>query len=519
MRRPAHSPTAPQIRVAIYTRQSVASDLEFGSIDAQREAVAAYIASQRGEGWVALAERYDDHGFSGGNTDRPAFLRLVADIGAGKVDVIAAYKIDRVSRSLTDFTSFMANLEKHGVGFVSTTQSFDTRTSMGRLTLNILASFSQFEREVISERTRDKIAATRRKGMFTGGRPPLGYDVVEKALVVNPAEAETVRLIFALYLDHGGLVATVEELQRRGIRNKSWTNKGGTAVHGAVFDKCNLRNLLTNPLYIGRIRCGSDLVEARHAAIITPKMFAEVARGLRERRPTHRIANGKWGATLTGILVCGQCRAAMTHSANIRGPRVHRYYTCTTSQKRGAAACRGSRAPAAEIEEVVLGQIRAIGNDPSLLMATLTAARNARQAQVPQLQAESQRLTHERTQLATQRNHLLDALQHGGAAGRAITGRLGELDEQIAALQSRYDEIATQLVGFEAVELDEVAVRDALAQFTKTWDELAPRERQRALRLLVEQVRFDARAGEVAIEFRDNGLRALARDAHERRSA
>ena len=168
---------APSIRVAIYTRQSVATDLEFGSIDAQREAVEAYVISQRGERWVALPDRYDDHGCSGGNTDRPAFQRLVTDVEAGKVDVIAAYKIDRVSRSLADFTQFMGMLERRGVGFVSTTQSFDTRTSMGRLTLNILASFSQFEREVISERTRDKILATRKKGMWTGGPPPFGYDV------------------------------------------------------------------------------------------------------------------------------------------------------------------------------------------------------------------------------------------------------------------------------------------------------------------------------------------------------
>ncbi len=509
---------APAVRVAVYTRQSVASDLEFGSIEAQREAVEAYVQSQRSEGWVALPDRYDDHGFSGGNVDRPAFQRLVADIEAGKVDVLAAYKIDRVSRSLTDFTNFMATLERRGVGFVSTTQSFDTRTSMGRLTLNILASFSQFERETIAERTRDKIAATRKKGMWTGGRPILGFDVRDGQLIVNATEAETVRTIFALYLEHGGLVATVAELDRRGIRNKTFVNKRGKQVRGGAFNKSTLRGLLTNVLYTGQVRCGNEVVEGRQEAIVTNAVFEQVARALREHRRTTR-GPGKWGSILGGILRCARCGSAMSHAANVRGNRTHRYYVCATLSKSGAAACPGSRAPAAEIEEVVLSRIRAIGTDPSVLLATLTAARQARQAKEPELLAEARRTTTDRTRLATERNNLLDAIQHGGAASNVIAGRLAEVDEQIGRLDARHAEVTGELAAMTTDAVDEAAVRDALERFTPVWDELLPKERHRLLHLLIDEVRYDGQAGELEIVFRDAGIRALGREVTDRRTA
>jgi len=517
-RNTSKSPT-PQTRVAIYCRQSVASDLEFGSIDAQREAVEAYVASQRGEGWVTLPDRYDDHGFSGGNVDRPAFQRLVTDIEAGKVDVLAAYKIDRVSRSLTDFTQFMATLERHGVGFVSTTQSFDTRTSMGRLTLNILASFSQFEREVISERTKDKIAATRRKGIFTGGRPVLGFDIRDKTLIVSKAEADTVRTIFATYLEHGGLVAAVADLERRGIRNKSWVNKAGKSVRGAAFDKCTLRALLTNVLYTGHIRCGDEVVPGRHEAIIDVATFEAVARALRDRRRPYRAQLGKWNALLTGLLRCARCGAAMTHASNVRGDRVHRYYVCTTVLKQGAAKCPSSRAPAAELEDVVVSRIKAIGTDPSVLLATLAATRQALRAQEPELVAEARRVASDRSLLSGQRRNLLDALQGGSVSANAIAGRLAEVDEQLSHLQARRDEVTTQLAAIANETVDETAIRQALAQFTVVWDALIPRERARVLRVLIEEVRFDGQAGEVAIRFRDNGFKALGREVTARRPA
>ena len=210
MRKTATDITAKTVRVAIYTRQSVADDLEFNSLEAQRQAVEAYTESQRSEGWVALPECYDDSGFSGGNTDRPAFKELLEAVARGGIDVVAVYKLDRLSRSISDFVRIADLFQKHGVRFVSTTQAFDTSTPVGRMTVNLLATFATFEREMISERTRDKMSATRRKGHWTGGVPPRGYDAQEMRLVVNDPEAAELREIFDLYLGLGSILSVCE---------------------------------------------------------------------------------------------------------------------------------------------------------------------------------------------------------------------------------------------------------------------------------------------------------------------
>jgi site-specific DNA recombinase len=246
------------IRCAIYTRKSTEEGLEqeFNSLDAQRESGEAYIKSQAHEGWTCLPERYDDGGFTGGNMDRPALRRLLADIEAGKIDCVVVYKVDRLSRSLLDFAKMMETFEKHQVSFVSVTQQFNTATSMGRLVLNVLLSFAQFEREIISERTRDKIAAARRKGKWAGGHPILGYDIDPRGfkLVVNEDEAIRVRAIFELYLEHQALLPVVQELDRRGWVNKRWTTRKGRERGGQPFTKTSLHKLLTNVAYIGKVR-------------------------------------------------------------------------------------------------------------------------------------------------------------------------------------------------------------------------------------------------------------------------
>ena len=242
-----------KVRCAIYTRKSSEEGLElaFNSLDAQREACAAYIDSQRHEGWLALDDRYDDGGYSGGTLERPALQRLIRDIEAGRVDTVVCYKIDRLSRSLTDFAKLVDVFERNSVTFVSVTQSFCTTTSMGRLTLNILLSFAQFERELAGERIRDKFAASRRKGIFMGGHPPLGYDVRDRKLVVNPAEAELVRLIFRRFLDLGSALLLIRELNAQGHRTKSWTTQAGTFREGRPFDKGTLYKILRNRTYLG----------------------------------------------------------------------------------------------------------------------------------------------------------------------------------------------------------------------------------------------------------------------------
>ena len=282
MSRPRKQPDTPAIRCAIYTRKSCEEglDLEFNSLDAQRESAEAYIASQQHEGWTCLAEHYDDGGFSGGSMERPALNRLLADIEAGKIDCVVVYKVDRLSRSLLDFARIMETFEQRKVSFVSVTQQFNTATSMGRLVLNVLLSFAQCEREIIGERIRDKIAAQRRKGKWAGGVPVLGYDVDRSnpspKLVINAEEAVQVRRIFSLYLEFRSLLPVVKELARRGWCNKAWKTKRGTARGGRPFDKCSVYQMLTHPLYAGKIKHKMDVYDGEHEPLIDADVFEKV---------------------------------------------------------------------------------------------------------------------------------------------------------------------------------------------------------------------------------------------------
>ena len=272
-------------RCAIYTRKSTEEglDQEFNSLDAQRDAGEAYVRSQAGEGWSVVADRYDDGGFTGANTDRPALRRLTADIAAGRIDCVVVYKVDRLSRSLLDFAQLMRTFEDRRVAFVSVTQQFNTASSMGRLILNVLLSFAQFEREIIAERTRDKIAATRRKGKWAGGHAVLGYDVdpATRRLAVNPDEAARVRAIFALYEEHGSLLPVVEDLARRGWGTKRWTTRKGDERGGKVFTRTSLYLLLTNPLYAGKVKYKAEVHPGEHAAVVDPTTFDRVQLALR----------------------------------------------------------------------------------------------------------------------------------------------------------------------------------------------------------------------------------------------
>jgi site-specific DNA recombinase len=265
------------IRCAIYTRKSTEDGLEqeFNSLDAQREAAEAYIRSQQHEGWTVLPENYDDGGFTGGNMERPALQCLMADIESGQVNCVVVYKVDRLSRSLLDFARMMAVFDRHQVAFVSVTQSFNTSNSMGRLVLNVLLSFAQFEREISGERIRDKIAATQRKGKWAGGQPPLGYDVKTQPLriEVNAEEAVQVRAIFDLYLEHGSLLPVVEELDRRGWRTKPWITRKGSPRGGKVYAKNHVHGLLTSVIYAGKQRYKDEVHPGEHPAIVDAEIW------------------------------------------------------------------------------------------------------------------------------------------------------------------------------------------------------------------------------------------------------
>jgi site-specific DNA recombinase len=371
------------IRCAIYTRKSTEEGLEqeFNSLDAQRESGEAYIQSQMHEGWECLATHYDDGGFTGGNMDRPALRRLLADIAVGKVNCVVVYKVDRLSRSLLDFAKMMETFEQHHIAFVSVTQMFNTASSMGRLVLNVLLSFAQFEREIISERTRDKIAATRRKGKWAGGHPLLGYDVDPDRfkLLVNDDEAIRVRAIFELYLEHQGLLPVVQELERRGWLTKRWTTRKGHQRGGRIFNKTNLHHLLTRVAYVGKVKYKKEVHEGEHQGIVDPVVWQRVQSLLqRHGRTGDTVVHNQSGALLKGILRCGPCGCAMTpvHTTKNKTKR-YRYYVCTGAQKRGWNTCSSKSVPAGQIEQFVVEQIRVIGKDPALVQATFAEANEA----------------------------------------------------------------------------------------------------------------------------------------------
>ena len=348
-------------RCAVYTRKSTDDglDQEFNSLDAQREACEAFIKSQRGLGWVALATRYDDGGLSGGTMERPAIQTLLADIGKGKVDTVVVYKVDRLTRSLADFAKIVDVFDARGVSFVSVTQQFNTTTSMGRLTLNMLLSFAQFEREVTGERIRDKIAASKKKGMWMGGLPPLGYDVQDKKLVVNPDEAETVRTLFRLYLERGTVKKLVDESGRLGLVTKRRIRSEGQETGSQPFTRGHLYQLLTNPIYVGDIAHKGVTYPGQHHGIIERQTFDAVRCQLDGNAAERRSAtNAKAPSLLTGLAYdeTGD-RLCPTH-ANKKGRR-YRYYISKRLMHRTGSTDGGWRLSARELDGAV---VQAVGD-------------------------------------------------------------------------------------------------------------------------------------------------------------
>ena len=315
-------------RCAIYTRKSSEEGLEqeFNSLHAQREACEAYTRSQRHEGWVVLPAAYDDGGFSGGNLDRPALQRLLAEVRAGRVDVIVTYKVDRLTRSLADFARLIEIFDAHDVSFVSITQQFNTTTSMGRLTLNVLLSFAQFEREVTGERIRDKIAASKRKGMWMGGVPPLGYDSCERKLVINPPEAETVRGIFALYLELGGVRQVKEAVDRRGWTTKRFTTAAGRQRGGRPFSRGHLYQILSNPVYRGRIVHKEQRHPGQHEALIDAETWAAVQAQRAANTAARRHRVGAAAPSLLAGRLVDSAGKRLTPAHSVRSSKRYRYY-------------------------------------------------------------------------------------------------------------------------------------------------------------------------------------------------
>ena len=353
-------------RCAIYTRKSTEEGLEqdFNSLHAQREACEAYIKSQSSEGWKCLPNAYDDGGYSGGSMERPGLQALLADIDMGKIDVVVVYKVDRLTRSLMDFAQIVQKLEAKGVSFVSVTQSFNTTSSMGRLTLNVLLSFAQFEREVTAERIRDKIAASKQKGMWMGGPVPLGYDLKDRQLLVNEAEAQTVRWFYNTYLK----VRCVRELKIKadhlGLTSKCYTQQSGKVVGGHSFARGQLYHILNNPLYVGMIRHKDKIHDGQHEALISQDTWDQVQTLLRENWGIrHKTRNSPSHGWLSRILVDSTGDPMVAAHAKKQG-RIYRYYISASLMGKKPDPALGWRLPAKEIEGLVLKAVQNFLCDP-----------------------------------------------------------------------------------------------------------------------------------------------------------
>ena len=400
-REPTRRPSR-RLRCAIYTRKSSDEGLEqaFNSLDAQREACAAFVLSQKHEGWSVLPTLYDDGGYSGGTLDRPALQRLLADIADAKVDVVVVYKIDRLTRSLFDFAKIVEAFDARGVSFVSITQQFNTTTSMGRLTLNVLLSFAQFEREVAGERIRDKIAASKKKGMWMGGLPPLGYDVRDRKLVVNEEEAQTVLHIFRRYVELRSVRALKVELDAAGIRSKRRTFADGTVYGGHKLSRGALYLMLQNRIYRGEITHKGNAYPGEHKAIVDKALWDKVQAVLAENRVDRATgADAKYPSLLAGLAFddSGE-RLTPTHAVK-KGTR-YRYYV-SKSLITGTAKdhSQGRRIPAGNLEGLVIGRLRAfLADEGALLSAIGDAEKNG--AEQKRLIARGRQISEELPTLA-----------------------------------------------------------------------------------------------------------------------
>jgi len=501
------------VRCAIYTRKSTEEGLEqgFNSLDAQREAGEAYIASLKGEGWVCLPDRYDDGGFSGGNMERPALKRLMADIDARHVDCVVVYKVDRLSRSLMDFATIMGILDKAGVAFVAVTQAFNSGTPAGRLMLNVLLSFSEFERELIRERTRDKLAAARKKGKWVGGTPVLGYDIVPDGgrLIVNQDEAARVRDIFALYAEKESLRATLREMERRGWGTKQWTTRKGRERGGKPLTRNGLYTMLMNPIYVGRVKHNGSTYPGEHEPIVDPAIWEQVQSLLRRNgRSGGRAIRNKGAALLGGLLWCAACGVKMSHTYSERRGKRYRYYTCFSAQQRGWHTCPTKSLPAGEIERFVVEQIRRIGGDPKLLAEVLRKIRDDEERRSDDLDRERRSAESDLKQFAAEVKRIARSIGKDAKA----TAQMAEFQGRISAAEQCLVEIRAKRAAAASEAVDEAQLAAALRDFGPLWDSLPPREQARVLHLLVERVTYDPVKETVAITFRPTEIGALIQE-------
>lgn len=481
---------SPAKRCAIYTRKSTTAGLEmdFNSLDAQREACLAYIARQ--DGWTVAEDRYDDGGFTGANIERPAFQRLLDDVEAGKIDIVVVYKVDRLSRSLLDFAKLMDRFGRAKTAFVSVTQNFNTADPMGRLTLHLLVSFAEFEREMIASRTRDKVVAARRKGKWTGGPVPLGYKVVGGKLAVEDDEARIVRNIFGLYEAHRSIVRIIDELNAVGDATKK----------RRLWRKDGVLRVLKNPIYAGFTRHEDERFPGEHAPILDPAMFDRV-QALMSRPAPALNRRGEGDSILRGLARCGDCGAAMVVENARRGARVYRYLRCDTAQKQGSGKCNGrTRLPLEPVEGVVIGVLREAAGAPGFAATVREALKSRIDVRRGEIVREAEALPKAIGE-ASSRAHLLTmGLVEAPDGAKAVVKK--QLEEACALLQAkeaRLAELQRESRGLVGLEVDADWVARSIGRFDELWAVLTDANRVVLVQAVVQEVVLDSQREEVRI--------------------
>ncbi|MHB9023427.1 MAG: recombinase family protein [Armatimonadota bacterium] len=515
--------TPRQFRCAAYVRVSTDEQAtgDYTSLDAQRDACEAYIRSQQHDGWVVLPTPYNDTA-TGKNTKRAGIQGLLTDMRAGLVDVIVVYKFDRLSRSMLDFLQLIKEFDERNVVLVSVSQKIDTSGPTGRLFLQILAAFGEFERELISGRTKDKMQAMRKRGTYIGGMIPLGYnlDPQTKKLVVNPEEAIIVRELFRLYLERQGLVRVVTEAHTRGWHTKRWVTKTGKLFGGAPFNKLTLRNLLTNLVYVGKVQVDGVEFDGDHEAILGRSTFdaaQEILQGNAGTQGRH-IANRHPEAILKGLLRCGDCGKAMTHVPTRKSDgTTYRYYRCITAQKAGAARCpSGSSLPATEIEQFVVDRLRTIADDPEQVDAIARDATALATSRLQDVQTDiatwEARVNEQTDEITRLRERLAQAPAH---TRDVILSHLQALEEQQTELVDGLERCRNEAAGLTAQRLTPRVFRAALTYFDPVWNVLYPQERARIVQLLIESVEYTGSRGSLSLAFRPSGVLRLAHELEE----
>lgn len=503
-----------RIYCAIYTRKSTSEglDQDFTSLDVQREAGESYIASQRNEGWLALPERYDDGGYTGANLERPALQKLLSDIKDGRVDCIVVYKVDRLSRSLLDFTQLLEFFEKNNVTFVSVTQNFSTNTSMGRLTLNILLSFAQFEREIISERTRDKMAAGRKKGKWLGGRPVLGYDLDREnhRLIVNEKEAETAREIFDLYVKECSLLSVAIILNDKGYETKKFVTKSGKVLGGEKFKNTYIQHIIKNALYIGKVKYMGELYQGLHEPIVGEDIFEKAQEILANNRVKRQSSkNTKNIGLLNHLLRCKACNSIMFHTYSAKGNYKYRYYVCMNAQKRGYSNCPTRSVNAQAIEDAVIDGLRKIACDSKAQEQSIKSLRESLQEEIEHLKEEQKITGNEVQDLSARIKDLKESLEHQKGDQNLSVIEVNNLKGKLLNDERLMSEMRIKKIQIEEELVTREEFMEALSITSPIWDTLFPQEKRRILKLLLREVDYDGRDGTLGLTLNGKGIKLL----------